>query len=319
MKKISILDTSISTRNVGDEIIMDSVNNFFKEKFSDSQISRIPTHQKLSLPSLRIAKSSDFCVIGGTNLLNGNMPFYKQWKVDYLTSFLLKNKVVLMGVGWWQYQNYINIYSKAIYKNILSKEVLHSVRDSYTLKKLNDIGIYNVVNTGCPTLWKLDQEHCKMIPRKKKDIVIFTLTDYNRNPELDKKIIKNLRASYAKIAIWIQGMKDLEYLKELAIENIFDEIVPPNLVAYDRFLMENSCDYVGTRLHAGVRALQYKRRALIIAVDNRAEEMRKDFNIPVIKRSDEEISLEPWNSEFSISINLDYQAIKKWSDSLLLN
>ena len=43
---------------------------------------------------------------------------------------------------------------------------------------------------------------------------------------------------------------------------------------------------VGTRLHAGIRALQKGNQALILSVDNRATEINKDINIPVISRFD---------------------------------
>ena len=49
-------------------------------------------------------------------------------------------------------------------------------------------------------------------------------------------------------------------------------------------------DYVGTRLHAGILALNYRKRTLIIAVDNRAAEMKTDINLPVIARGDLESS-----------------------------
>lgn len=45
-----------------------------------------------------------------------------------------------------------------MWKKILIKENLyHSVRDSESVKILNDLGFKNVINTGCPTIWKLDE------------------------------------------------------------------------------------------------------------------------------------------------------------------
>ena len=48
--------------------------------------------------------------------------------------------------------------------------------------------------------------------------------------------------------------------------------------------MSENIDYVGTRLHAGIRALQHKKRTIIIGIDNRAIEKAKDFNLTVIDR-----------------------------------
>ena len=49
---------------------------------------------------------------------------------------------------------------------------------------------------------------------------------------------------------------------------------------------DKELDYVGTRLHAGVRAMQKGRRSIILSIDNRAREMGKDYNLNVIERND---------------------------------
>jgi polysaccharide pyruvyl transferase WcaK-like protein len=57
-------------------------------------------------------------------------------------------------------------------------------------------------------------------------------------------------------------------------------------------LKREDVDCVGTRLHAGIRALQRKRRAIILGVDNRAEEMGHDFDLPVVARGKVALELE---------------------------
>ena len=47
----------------------------------------------------------------------------------------------------------------------------HSVRDSYTKKMLNSIGINNVVNTSCPTVWNITPDHLATIPDTKAKYV----------------------------------------------------------------------------------------------------------------------------------------------------
>jgi polysaccharide pyruvyl transferase WcaK-like protein len=49
---------------------------------------------------------------------------------------------------------------------------------------------------------------------------------------------------------------------------------------------EKNCFYVGTRLHCGVASLQHGWSALIISVDNRAEEMGRDCRLPVVGRQE---------------------------------
>ena len=41
-------------------------------------------------------------------------------------------------------------------------------------------------------------------------------------------------------------------------------------------------EYCGTRLHGGIRALQHRRRAIILAIDNRAVELGSTTGLPVV-------------------------------------
>ena len=45
-------------------------------------------------------------------------------------------------------------------------------------------------------------------------------------------------------------------------------------------------DYVGTRLHAYIRAVQHGKRAINIVVDDRGKEMGRDFNLTIVRRGE---------------------------------
>ena len=71
--------------------------------------------------------------------------------------------------------------------------------------------------------------------------------------------------------------------------------------------------YVGTRLHAGIHALNQKVRTIILAVDNRATEMGKDFNLPVIQRTQVEEKLQIMiQSTWRTKISIPKENIQKW-------
>ena len=95
--------------------------------------------------------------------------------------------------------------------------------------------------------------------------------------------------------------------------------MPPTIEAYNEILRKPKIDYIGTRLHAGVRALQNNVRTLILAVDNRAIEIGKDVNLNVIKREDVEDSLFFITNNYITDIKLPQENINKWIDSLILN
>lgn len=309
MKIITVFDTSISSANLGDEIIMDSVNKEVELLFPEDHIIRVATHEKVTRMSYPILKQSNLCIVGGTNLFCSNMLMKNQWKIDMLTSIFLKNAVFL-GVGARDYKP-IDKYSKILYNRVLDKErYVHSLRDEYTKNKLSNIGIQNVVNTNCVTMWNLTEEHCKSITTKKSKNVVCTLTDYHKDPAADRKMIEILKNNYKKVYLWLQGINDYNYIKSLDVDVI---LISPSLKKYDELLAsDEELDYVGTRLHAGIRALQNKRRSIIVGIDNRAREISKDTMLPMVERENLELMPNLINSNFNTALNINFKAISQW-------
>jgi len=309
MKKISVFDTSISSYNLGNDIIMEAVVKYLNELFPFSFIVRVPS-MEITSNTLKFLRKSDYIFFGGTNSLSSRMEFYKQWGVNLFNSFFFKN-VILMGLGWWQYQKGVSLYTKYLLNRLLSSEYLLSVRDSYTENKLRSINFKNVINTSCPTLWGLTNDHISSIKKERSEKVIFTLTDYHQNPTRDKKLISILTKEYNKVYFWIQGWGDYEYVKQLTdISKI--EILNPNLDSINNILELQDIDYIGTRLHGGIRALQKGKRTIIIGIDNRSLEMQKDYNLPVIDQNNLVNLNSLINSSMEIKLNIPFDNIKKW-------
>ncbi len=318
-KDIGILNPAIGTSNLGDLIIYESVYNNLRKIYPKDLVTNFPTQIHTSFDAMSLMRERDLLFISGTNLLSSNLETKLQWKIHRGHKKFLKNKVVLFGCGWWQYQDEINSYTKDIYETVFNKEVLHSARDQYTVDKLKNIGIENVVNTTCPTLWNITPEKCKLIPKVKGEEVVTTLTFYHKNAVLDYRMLEILSKNYKKVHLWIQGMNDVHYYNEInsGFKNI--ELLPPTMEAFDKILLNTNIDYVGTRLHAGVRALQNNVRTLILAVDNRALEIGKDVNLNVIKRENVEDSLEFINNDYQTDIKLPLENIERWKKSLYAN
>lgn len=315
MRVATLLDTATASTNLGDQIIIDAVNSQLKELFSDAFIYSVASHERMGKKSRSLLARSDFTIAGGTNLLSSRMWFNPLWKLTPRDAFI-GHDVTLMGVGWYQFQREPDLYTRLLLRRVLSKQQLHSVRDSYTQKKLASIGITNVVNTGCPTLWGLSPERCSNIPVKKADHVITTLNTYITDPELDKQLLKILRKYYDKVYFWIQTETDYAYSKELDSDLVYLE---PSLAALDKALMSNtSLDYVGNRLHAGIRALQHGRRAIIVEIDNRAQEMGSDFCLPTIKRDEFSRLSEMIQYPFETRVQLPNETISRWKEQFKL-
>ena len=320
MDNIVVFDTSQGTQNLGDYIIMDSINREMNFIFKYNFVTRYSTHTPIARSYqnlhegmiLRVLKKSKYKFIGGTNIFKNSLfNINPDWNINIFNIKFYKDSIAV-GCGSGLNAPKMNLYTKYIYKKILNPNIIHSTRDERTKEMLEGLG-FKAINTGCPTLWGLTNEHCKKIATKKADSVIFTLTDYSKKSEKDQKLIDILNNNYKKVYFWVQGAEDYEHYKTLKNTGKI-EIIYPNLEDYAKIL-DTGVDYIGTRLHAGIFAMQHYCRTIIIAIDERARDMDKTYNLQCINRENIENELEKRiNSKFETKINIDISKIEKWKN-----
>ena len=107
MKRILLLDTSVGSLNLGDEIINRSIERNWPELFQGTYIMRLGAHTPMFSPlqyvlrrrKLGMYKSADVKLLCGTNALYTNMlrPL-PTWNINYLNCGLAAGTVCL-GVG----------------------------------------------------------------------------------------------------------------------------------------------------------------------------------------------------------------------------
>ncbi|SHN64306.1 Polysaccharide pyruvyl transferase [Butyrivibrio hungatei DSM 14810] len=311
---IRVFDTSVGSDNAGDYIIMHYCNLILDEVFgTDIKRQYVPTHVRPAVSEfIKRAPLSIFC---GTNILYSNMQEHSMWKMPFGAGKTISN-VVGLGLGWEYYEDReLSGYTRKIFDEIFSNDLVHSVRDKYTYEKLKAFGYNNVLFTACPTMWRLDEKHCGSIPTGKGKSVVTTITDYNKDPDSDRAMLDILKKNYEKVYVWIQGEKDRGYLESICDVSSL-ELIDSTYEAYTKVLeSESNLDFVGTRLHAGIHALNLGHRTIIVAIDNRAKEMGKDTNLPIISREDVSDKLEGMiNSEVKTEILLPTENIKRWKD-----
>jgi len=326
--KIGLFDPSLydnkgtPSSNLGDLIIARSIENYFYEIFSPIEIIKISSHELPSKQSFKDLNDCEYVFIGGTNILSSNINSYNQWKVlrnkfNWLFSSTPISDVILFGVGWWQYQQKPTFNTKSFYKKALHNNFMHSVRDEYTLNKLKDIGIENVVNTSCPTTWELNSQQTNRVNGAAN--CLFTITDYMKDAKNDDLLLQTICDFFnERIYFFPQGNGDSEYIKSL---DFFKKnktkftILNRTISEFEDCISNSNVDYIGTRLHAGINVLQLKKNALILAVDNRATEMAKDINLPVIDRRDFD-SMRKWLKQEKIfkDIKIPTDNIKLWKE-----
>ena len=103
-------------------------------------------------------------------------------------------------------------------------------------------------------------------------------------------------------------MFDLKYLYSLT-EDTNIKMIAPSLEAYNAFLDSHECDYVGTRLHAGIKAIQKFKRSIILGVDNRAKDMHESYGFCYLDRVNIKNLETLIGSDISTNINTDNRQI----------
>jgi polysaccharide pyruvyl transferase WcaK-like protein len=307
---INVFDTSLFTENVGDSIIMESAYDVLEELFPSTHMNFYNTHKHFGSYNMppEVAKNPGF--VCGTNILGGRMMMGPNWRLTPKDMRDLRG-LVLFGVGWGGYDTKLKLGGKTFFKNVLSPDYLHSVRDLHTYETVSKF-IPNVVYTACPTMWMLTPEHCATIATRKSENAIMALTSYKPNAEADRALYKLLQDHYKTIYLWPQQPVDAEYARSLGLREL--NIIPPTLERYNSVLRNGDVDVIGSRLHGGIRAMQLGRRALIFAVDNRAREIARGTNLPVLERTELEKAKDWILNPAPITITLPVDAINHWKN-----
>lgn len=318
MKKVMLLNTAIGTSNIGDYIIMECVKKELAPILEKNFVYEMPTHT-VAFNAFSVWRNSlavqtyancDYKFAGGSNLLVKELKtHYPQWNINKWNSKPLAG-TILVGVGAGAGDN-VDGYTTNVYRQVLNHEYYHSVRDERSKEYVENVLGLKAINTGCVTMWMLTPEFCKTIPTKKSDTALITLT---ARPELnpnEQKMIDIVQKNYSKVYCWLQGDKDLEYFNQFSnTDNI--ALIPPTKDAYENILNTVDLDYVGTRLHGGVYAMRHGKRAIIIAIDERAKEINAKNNLNCLMIDEMDKLDDMINSEFETKIVMPFDEIARW-------
>lgn len=327
MDNILLLDTSIATDNIGDEIIMECTRKELMPILRNNFVRTLPTHVSpfhwyqvwRKSNALMSFANSKYKFVGGSNILVPNLlTHYPQWNINLFNYQPLKG-CILVGVGAGVgAERGSNWYTRYIYKHLLNSEYYHSARDERSKKYMEYLGV-KAINTGCVTMWMFTPEFCKKIPTKKADIVVFTLTSgYGASMKKDQCMIDILLKNYKEVYFFPQCVGDFQYLHKFKnIERI--KLLEASKIAYDEFLTNNDTDYVGTRLHGGIYAMRHARRAIIVAIDERTRAINAKNNLNCVERNNIKEIEDMVNSDIETNITMDFEKIKHWKSQFFIH
>lgn len=279
-QRIHLLDTSVASDNVGDEIIVQSLRALLFRHFPDAHFSSSSTHDGLGAFGRRLAAQADLVFFLGTNALSARYRRLNIWPISAADVRALEGKVVLFGVGANERSRALDWRQKRMLRRLLAAGSTHCLRDDSAFRIVDGCGL-PAMNGSCPTLWALPATQC--FPAARPDTVCLALTHYRPAPDADSAFVRLLASRYRRLVLWPQQFEDIAYLRNLSV-GCDVEMIAPNLPAYDRFLAETDGDIIGSRLHGGIRALAAGKRTVILSVDNRAEEIGRETGLPVLPR-----------------------------------
>ncbi len=289
MPRPIVIDITISDTNVGNRVIMEGAIQAIKHIWPETSLVRIPFRDVLSRTTRNLVRGADIALLCGGNVLTTRPWLCRPWPGSWCDTASLRGKVVTLGVSFVRWRALARLcddmgwLARILYGSVLSPAYFHSVRSAHAATVLTRNG-WNALVTGCPSMWALHETHVRAIRTEKGNRALCTLTFYAANLERDAALLRALKSEYDVVYFWPQQPQDLVYFSGLPSEcRNGVQVLREGLEEFDSFL-ETHCDadYVGTRLHAGIRALQRRRRAVIIAVDERAREMAS-FGLPVVE------------------------------------
>ncbi len=322
---IALLDPSLMNNegleatNLGNQIIYESIVDTIRVLFPKKELARVSSHVALKNKQRKIFNEAYLSFIGGTNLLTYRIIRYMGMPIrnsELVWLFPGIKNLILFGAGWgYGYDIPISLRTKIFYKRFLHPEIIHSLRDQYSAGKLYREASIKTCNTACPSMWSLNVKQTNR--QKFINKCLFTLTDYETDPPADDKLIGILFNHFDTLTFFPQGAEDIAYIQSLPAykknkEKIF--LLPHSYKEFKDYLSGNEITYVGTRLHGGIKCLQYNNESLIISFDNRATDIAKDTNLPICPRSDYS-SLLDWlagKEVFTKPISLPIDMITKW-------
>jgi polysaccharide pyruvyl transferase WcaK-like protein len=328
---IALLDPSLQNNegkpsdNLGDLIIYDSIKLILEGLFPGKEVCRISTHVSFKKQEKEIINKAQYTFVGGTNILTSDIRHFPRLTPVKKKGFYLfpgfKN-VILCGAGWAGYQQKTDWATRLYYKNILRRDILHSVRDNYSVIQLNEAGHNNVIHTSCPTTWSINASFENKFDHSYGKILLM-LTNYDKKEIEDNKLLEMILSTGAgEIYFFPQSSLDATYISTLpAFQKNKSKfrLLNHELREFYSLISSEKLNYIGNRLHGGIKCLAYDQPAMILSIDNRASEMGKSINLNVAERDNFDL-LQRWISNVYVPppIILPVDNIEQWKNQFIL-
>ena len=285
---IAFINPAVSTENVGDLFIVDSLKrilDYDRARSFDVDPRKPITRKEIE----RINAEADAAVICGTNLWYRRMPKPGRWMFSLDDLNAIRVPVVPLGVGTTRHADDDNDFEPetlAQIRRIHESCAVGSARDWRTAEVLEAAGVKNVSMTGCPTLYRSlePQWRLRARPAGAKRVVVTVRKGAARNV---RKLLKTLTGRGLEPVIAAQQDPD-NFLARPAIPLI--RKAWPTLYQYDmkpyRDLVDEAVGAIGWRLHGNMIHLAHGNPAILFSNCSRGESFCATFGLPRVPSPD---------------------------------
>lgn len=284
---IAFINPKVSTTNVGDFFIEDSVKRIVAH--DPERSIDIDPRQPLKAGDIDRINRCDAAVIVGTNLWYRSIAKPKRWMITVEELKQIKVPFIPFGVGATLHRGESDRFdesSVALLKQIHSQCEEGSVRDPQTFEMLTKAGISNVRMTGCPTLYRSLNPQWEVRKKPAKTVVVTVRKGQDANIKI---IIDELRRRDREPIIAAQKKRDLYCARrrfpffQAGPEALYEF----NLEPYQQ-LVDSAYGAIGWRLHGNMFHLAHGNPTVFFANCSRVRSFADAFSLPCIYAEDGE-------------------------------
>ena len=282
---IAFINPAVSTENVGDLFIVDSLKRILVHDRQNS--FDIDPRKPISRRDIERANEADAAVICGTNLWYKRMPKPGRWTFGLDDLNAIKVPIIPLGVGTTRHSDDDNDFEPetlAQIRRIHESCAVGSARDYRTAEVLERAGIRNVAMTGCPTLFRSLEPQWKLRRKPGAKKVVVTVR---------KGAAKNVRKLLNELTS--RGL-DAVVAAQQDPDNFLTRSIPlvrkawPTLYQYDMKpymdLVEEAVGAIGWRLHGNMIHLAHGNPGILFSNCSRGESFCQTFGLPRVPSPD---------------------------------
>lgn len=281
-KVLAFINPAVSTGNVGDLFIVDSLKRIVacdrdqsfdvdpREPVDDSVIDRIN-------------READAAIICGTNLWYRRMVKRRRWTFSLEQLRRIKVPIIPLGVGTTRHfdeaDDGFEPQTLAQLRHIHAGCAVGSARDVRTAEALAKVGIRNVAMTGCPTLFRSLKPRWELRRNDSSNRVVVTVRKgAARNV---RELIRQLEARGLEPVIAAQQDPDLAFRRRTwpgfrkPVRTLYTYDIKPYLD-----LVEGSRGAIGWRLHGNMLHLAHGNPAILCSNCSRGDSFCETFGLP---------------------------------------